>query len=81
MGNPNLDPQETTIYEMGMQYSLSNGMKVDVSGYYKDIANLISAKAVTNRAFVDSTGNYYGTVWTADDPFQATHYIYKTVLK
>jgi len=78
MGNPNLDPQETTIYEMGMQYSLSNGMKVDVSGYYKDIANLISAKAVTNRAFVDSTGNYDGTAWTADDPFQATHYIYKT---
>jgi hypothetical protein len=78
MGNPNLDPQETTIYEMGMQYSLANGMKVDVSGYYKDIANLISAKEVTNKAFVDSTGNYDGTAWTADDPFQATHFIYKT---
>lgn len=78
MGNANLDPQETTIYEMGMQYSLANGIKVDVSGYYKDIANLISAKEVTNKAFVDSSGNYDGTPWTGDDPYQATHFIYKT---
>ena len=78
IGNPNLDPKETTIYEMGMQYSMANGIKVDVSGYYKDYANLVSAQEVFNKAFVDSAGNYDGTAWTGSDPYQATHFIYKT---
>jgi len=78
IGNPNLDPMETTIYEMGMQYSMANGIKVDVSGYYKDYANLVSAQEVFNKAFVDSAGNYDGTAWTGSDPYQATHFIYKT---
>jgi len=78
IGNPNLDPMETTIYEMGMQYSMANGIKVDVSGYYKDYANLVSAQEVFNKAFVDSAGNYDGTAWTGSDPYQATHFIHKT---
>lgn len=81
IGNPNLDPEETTIYEMGMQYSMANGLKIDVSGYYKDIANLTSAQEVFNKAFVDSgqsTNAGYNTDWTAGDPYQATHFIYKT---
>lgn len=78
MGNANLDPQKTTVYEMGAQYSMPNGMKLDVSTYYKDISNLVSAQEVFNNAYVDSMGSYNGTTWTPDDPYQATHFIYKT---
>ncbi|HIN27000.1 MAG TPA: TonB-dependent receptor [Candidatus Marinimicrobia bacterium] len=78
MGNANLDPQKTTIYEMGAQYSMDNDWKMDVSTYYKDISNLVSAQEVFNNAYVDSGGTYYGTTWTPGDPYQATHFIYKT---
>lgn len=81
IGNPNLDPQETTIYEMGMQYSMPNGLKIDVSGYYKDIANLTSAQEVFNKAFVDSgqsASSGFNTDWSPGDVYQATHFIYKT---
>lgn len=78
IGNPNLDPMETTIYEMGLQYGLPGGYKVDVSGYYKDIANLLAAQELFNAAFVDSgqAGDNPGN-WAPGDVFQATHIIYK----
>ena len=79
IGNPNLDPMETTIYEMGMQYSLAGGLKLDVAGYYKDISNIIAAQEVTNQAYVDEGQGYDNPGgWSADDPYQATHFIYKT---
>ena len=79
IGNPNLDPQETTIYEMGLQYSLGNGLKLDLSGYYKDIAHLTSAQEVFNNAYVDNGYGYNNPgLWSSDDPYQATHFIYKT---
>jgi len=79
IGNPNLDPQETTIYEMGLQYSLGNGLKLDLSGYYKDIAHLTSAQEVFNNAYVDNGYGYNNPgSWSPDDPYQATHFIYKT---
>ena len=79
IGNPNLDPMETNIYEMGLQYSLSPSLKLDVAGYYKDISNLVAAQEVTNLAYVDEGKGYDNpSGWSTDDPYQATHYIYKT---
>ncbi len=79
IGNPNLDPMETNIYEMGLQYSLASGIKIDVAGYYKDISNLVAAQEVTNLPYVDEGKGYDNPGgWTAEDPYQATHFIYKT---
>ncbi len=79
IGNPNLDPMETNIYEMGLQYSLASGMKLDVAGYYKDISNLVASQEVTNLPYVDEGKGYDNPGgWSATDPYQATHFIYKT---
>ncbi|MBH30367.1 MAG: hypothetical protein CMG71_00055 [Candidatus Marinimicrobia bacterium] len=79
IGNPNLDPMQTTIYEMGVQYSLPGGLKLDVAGYNKDIVNLMAVNAATNNPAVD-TGSGYDNPggWTADDAYQATHFIFKS---
>ena len=79
IGNPNLDPMQTTVYEMGFQYSLPGGLKLDVAGYNKDIVNLMAINAATNNPAVD-TGSGYDNPggWTADDAYQATHFIFKS---
>jgi outer membrane receptor protein involved in Fe transport len=41
LGNPLLKPQDTKSYEVGVTQGLGEGFTVDVSGYYKDVSNLI----------------------------------------
>ena len=70
LGNANLDPMKTSTYEMGIQYSLSSSLKLDVSGYHKDISNLMAAQEVYAVPFQDTkTGD-----WGEGDAFEAAHY-------
>ena len=74
LGNANLDPMRTDVYEMGMQYSMANDLKLDVSGYYKDISNLIGSQEVYSIPFQDTeTGD-----WSEGDAFEAAHYSFMT---
>lgn len=41
LGNPQLKPQDTKSYDVGITQALGEGFTVDVSGYYKDVSNLI----------------------------------------
>ena len=41
-GNPDLDPQRTTMYELGLKQQLSENISIDVTGYYRDIRDWIS---------------------------------------
>ncbi len=41
MGNPNLDAQRTTTYELGLQQALFENIGVDFTIYYRDIRNLL----------------------------------------
>ena len=41
-GNPNLDYEKTITYEVGVQYSIAEGYKLDISGYYKDQYGLLN---------------------------------------
>lgn len=41
MGNADLEPQKTTIYEVGLQQQLSDDLAFDLTVYYKDIRNLL----------------------------------------
>ncbi len=41
-GNPNLDYEKTILYEVGVQYAISEGYKLDISGYYKDQYGLLN---------------------------------------
>jgi outer membrane receptor protein involved in Fe transport len=44
IGNADLQPQRTVSYEMGLQQQLSDDIAVDITGYYKDIRNLLGTR-------------------------------------
>ena len=41
LGNPTLRPEETRMYEVGVAQGLPAGFTLDLSGYYKDVRNLV----------------------------------------
>jgi outer membrane receptor protein involved in Fe transport len=41
VGNPNLKPQTTVSYELGIDHQILKDIKISITGYYKDITNLI----------------------------------------
>ena len=44
IGNANLEPQRTVSYEIGLQQQLTDDIAVDITGYYKDIRNLLGTE-------------------------------------
>jgi outer membrane receptor protein involved in Fe transport len=42
-GNNDLNPQRTTIYELGLQQQLSDDIAVDVTAFYRDIRDWVSS--------------------------------------
>jgi outer membrane receptor protein involved in Fe transport len=40
-GNPNLRPERTTAYEVGFQRQVGVGLRLDATGYYKDVKDLV----------------------------------------
>ena len=40
-GNPDLDAEKTTHYEMGVAHAFTDKLKLEVSGYFKDIRGLM----------------------------------------
>lgn len=53
LGNPRLKPETTNSYDIGVVQGLGEGFTLDVSGYYKDVKNLVQQ---TN--FVDARAGY-----------------------
>ncbi len=66
MGNANLDPQSTVIYEIGAQQQLSDNFSMDITGYYKDIRNLLGTRIYETYTLGDRYARYenrdYGNV-------------------
>jgi outer membrane receptor protein involved in Fe transport len=51
LGNPRLRPETTNSYDVGVVQALGEGFTLDVSGYYKDVKNLIQqANFIDDRA-------------------------------
>ena len=42
-GNPNLEPQKTIMYEIGFRQEFSDNLLVDVTGFYRDVRDWITA--------------------------------------
>lgn len=42
-GNPDLKPQRTVMYEIGLQQQLSDNIGMDVTGFYRDIRDWVTA--------------------------------------
>lgn len=51
VGNPDLDPEETISYEVGVKHQFDDITMIDITGYYKDITGL-----------VDMQKNFYSAV-------------------
>ena len=41
-GNPNLDPQRTVMYEIGLQQGFASDFVLDLTGFYRDIEDWVS---------------------------------------
>lgn len=53
-GNPDIEPQKTVMYELGLQQQLSNSTAIDLTIFYRDIINWLS----TEYNFVDNAYKY-----------------------
>jgi outer membrane receptor protein involved in Fe transport len=59
-GNPNLLPEETTAYELGLQHTPSDRSRIQATAYYKDVKNLVE---ITN---IPSTPNSFSSYRNRD---------------
>jgi len=55
IGNPNLDVQKTVAYEAGVEHGFNDFMKLAVTGFFKDIADLVNHRKYRN----DETGEIF----------------------
>ncbi|HMN16296.1 MAG TPA: TonB-dependent receptor [Ignavibacteriaceae bacterium] len=45
-GNPNVNPQRSVQYEIGLQQQLTDDFKFDLTGYYKDVRDYIFTQTI-----------------------------------
>ncbi|WP_456443859.1 TonB-dependent receptor [Caldithrix abyssi] len=45
-GNANLRPQKTVMYEMGLQQQLTNDIAINITGFYRDIRDLLTRQRI-----------------------------------
>lgn len=64
VGNPNMEPEKTVSYEMGITQRIAADMNLTATTYYKDISNLISSKLVAYPAgtYTKYDNGDYGSV-------------------
>jgi outer membrane receptor protein involved in Fe transport len=58
-GNPTLKPEVTNSYDIGATEGLVKGLVLDVSGYYKDVKDLIEEAAFTSTNLGLSYNTYF----------------------
>ncbi len=70
LGNPRLAPQTTNSYDIGVMQGLGEGFTLDISGYYKDVKDLIEAATYTFGSVTYNT--YYNRDYADIRGFRAT---------
>ena len=58
IGNADLEPQRSTVYEIGLQQQVGENFAVDVTGYYRDIRNLLGTGLYETLTGGDTFGRY-----------------------
>ncbi len=61
VGDPNLEPELTTSYEVGVRHEFANKMMIEAKGFYKDIFGLTDT-----RAIYWTVSDWYTTYFNAD---------------
>lgn len=59
IGNPNLKPEKTVAYEFGVEHLFTNDIKATVTGYYKDVTNLMNWQKYVGRSIQNIELNVY----------------------
>jgi len=54
-GNPNLKPESTVQYELGLKQKIFSGTAIEVTGYYKDTRNYVSS-GIIQRTYNETIG-------------------------
>jgi hypothetical protein len=66
MGNADLNPQRTVIYEFGLQQQLSENIGMHITGYYKDIRDLLGTEIhetyISGNKYARYVNRDYGNV-------------------
>ncbi len=57
-GNANLSPEKTVTYELGLQQQFGDRMALDITGFYKDIRDLLAWQTIQFRSEAGDTRTY-----------------------
>ncbi len=69
IGNPDLKPEQTIAYELGLNHMLDDDIRLDMTVYYKDIKNLLATRRIGFHGLNPVTqyvNEDYGSVKGAD---------------
>ncbi len=68
IGNPDLKPEKTIAYEVGLDHALNSNMTLNISAYFKDIENLVSTRlALRDSTVINPNPNMIVTEFTNED--------------
>ncbi len=67
-GNPNLKPEETTAYEVGINQQVGDRASVGVTAYYKSVKNLVEVTQIPSNpsSFTSFRNRDFGTIKGVD---------------
>ncbi|MGE5436955.1 MAG: TonB-dependent receptor plug domain-containing protein, partial [Syntrophothermus sp.] len=64
-GNANLNPEKTVTYEMGLQQQLAEDLAFNVTGFYKDVRDLLASQQIrinTSTTYFTYVNKDYGNI-------------------
>jgi len=67
MGNADLKPQQTVIYEIGLQQQLTENIGMDVTGFYRDINYLLSSGLSSGIKYFELPGGTFYSRYANED--------------
>ncbi len=65
LGNPDLQPEQTTAYELGVNHLINEDLRLSATAYYKDIKDLVTTRQsgmIAGNSIVTFDNNDYGSV-------------------
>jgi outer membrane receptor protein involved in Fe transport len=65
VGNPDIQPETTTSYELGLRHQIGTEWRLEVKGFYKDIQGLVDTKQIwikANQYYTRHINGDYGNV-------------------
>jgi len=65
LGNPDLNPEQTTSYELGLDHLIQDDIRLNITAYFKDIDELVTARSyfqIGGYPVTQLTNDDYGSV-------------------